>query len=185
MIRPLIRRICVFCGSSMGRQDCYAQAADSLAVHLVQCGIGIVYGGAGRGLMGRLADTALAAGGEVIGVMPRTMVDREIAHQGLSELHIVGSMHERKALMGELSEAFIAMPGGFGTFEEFCEVLTWSQLGIQNKPCGLLNVSGYYDPLLRLFDDAVAEGFLKPENRALVIASDNVEALVKACRGDG
>jgi uncharacterized protein (TIGR00730 family) len=169
----------------MGREDCYARAAESLAIHLVQRGIGIVYGGAGRGLMGLLADTALAAGGEVIGVMPRAMVDREIAHRGLSKLHIVGSMHERKALMAELSDGFIAMPGGFGTFEEFCEVVTWNQLGIQNKPCGLLNVNGYYDPLLRLFDHAVAEGFVKPENRSLVIASDSVETLVKACLGDG
>jgi uncharacterized protein (TIGR00730 family) len=181
----LIRRICVFCGSSLGRQGCYAQAAESLAIHLVQCGIGIVYGGAGRGLMGLMADTALAAGGEVIGVMPQAMVDREIAHRGLSKLHIVGSMHERKALMAELADAFIAMPGGFGTFEEFCEVLTWNQLGIQNKPCGLLNVNGYYDPLLRLFDDAVSEGFVKPENRSLVIASNSVETLVTAFRADG
>ena len=186
----MIRRICVFCGSSMGRQECYREAAESLALYLVRNRIGIVYGGAHRGLMGRLADAALAAGGEVIGVIPDSLVKQEIAHQGLTELRIVASMHARKATMADLSDAFIALPGGFGTFEEFCEVLTWKQLGIQNKPCGLLNVSGYYDPLLQLFDHAVAEGFLKPHNRRLVIADSSVESLVKrlatsSCRASG
>jgi hypothetical protein len=162
----------------MGRQSIYGEAAESLARHLAHRGIGIVYGGAHVGLMGRLADTALAAGGEVTGVIPESMVQREIAHQGLTELRIVRSMHERKATMADLSDAFIALPGGFGTFEEFCEILTWTQLGIQNKPCGLLNVNGYYDPLLRLFDHAVEEGFLKPHNRSLAISGNDAESLI-------
>lgn len=173
-----MKRICVFCGSSMGRQECYREAAEALALCLVRQGIGIVYGGASCGLMGTIADVALAAGGEVIGVMPRMLVDKEIAHSNLSKLFIVNSMHERKATMADLSDAFIALPGGFGTLDEFCEILTWAQLGIHSKPCGLLNVSGYFDPLLQLFDHAVAEGFLKPHNRNLVIADGSIESLL-------
>ncbi len=149
------RRICVFCGSNLGDRPLYRAATEQLASLLVQRGIELVYGGGNIGLMGVLADTALASGGTVIGVIPESLMAREVGHRGLTELRVVSSMHERKALMSDLSDAFIALPGGFGTFEEFCEVVTWSQLGIHEKPCGLLNVAGYYDPLLRLFDNAV------------------------------
>jgi uncharacterized protein (TIGR00730 family) len=149
-----------------------------LARHLVANGIAIVYGGGKDGLMGRLADAALEAGGEVIGVMPRALVDRERSHPRLSELRVVGSMHERKAQMAELSDAFIALPGGYGTLEEFCEVLTWTQLGLQRKPCGILNIDGYYDPLLSLFDHAVEEQFLKPDHRRMVLSDSSPESLV-------
>ena len=177
-LRPMAKRICVFCGSSSGVRESYAQAARTLARHLVSLGIGIVYGGGKVGLMGTLADAALEAGGEVIGVIPESLVAKEVGHGGVSELRVVGSMHERKALMAELSDAFIALPGGYGTFEEFCEVLTWTQLGLHRKPCGVLNVERYYDPLLALFDHAVAEQFVKPAHRGIVIADDNVESLV-------
>ena len=130
-------------------------------------------------MMGTLADAALAAGGEIIGVIPRALEGKELAHTGLSDLRVVGSMHERKALMAELSDAFIALPGGYGTFEEFCEVLTWTQLGFHRKPCGILNVEGYYDHLLKLFDRAVAEEFVKPAHRVMVLADSNHETLVK------
>jgi len=173
------KRICVFCGSSSGGRDGYAAAAASLARHLAARGIGIVYGGGNVGLMGTLADAALAAGGEVIGVIPRFLGSLELAHAGLAELRVVDSMHERKALMAELADAFIALPGGFGTFEEFCEVITWTQLGLHRKPCGILNVEGYYDPLLALFDHATAERFVRPPHRALVISDSRIEPLVK------
>lgn len=176
----MAQRICVFCGSSPGLRPCYTHAAGTLAELLVAKGISIVYGGSKVGLMGVLADTALAAGGEVIGVIPESMVAREVAHAGLSRLHVVGSMHQRKALMSELSDAFIALPGGYGTFEEFCEVLTWTQLGLQRKPCGLLNVAGYYNHLLALFDQAVGEEFLKPVHRALVLADSDPAAIIEA-----
>jgi uncharacterized protein (TIGR00730 family) len=171
-------RICVFCGSSPGARPCYSAAAAQLARYLAANRIGIVYGGAKVGLMGTLADAALLAGGEVIGVMPRSLVEKEVAHRGLSDLRVVGSMHERKALMAELSDGFVALPGGYGTFDEFCEVLTWSQLGLHRKPCGLLNLEGYYDSLLAMFDRAVAERFLKPEHRRMVISDTHPESLV-------
>ena len=171
-------RICIFCGSSSGARESYAKATTVLAQHLARNVIGIVYGGGKVGLMGELADAALAAGGEVIGVMPRSLVDKEIAHTRLSELRVVDSMHERKALMAELSDGFIALPGGYGTFEEFCEVLTWTQLGLQRKPCGLLNVDGFYDRLLSLFDHAVDERFLKPVHRQMVLSDSRPEPLV-------
>src|SRR5579872_2693044 len=164
------KRICVFCGSSPGSRPSYAAAATSLGRHLAASGVAIVYGGGKVGLMGALADAALAAGGEVIGIMPRSLVEKEISHRGLSDLRVVSSMHERKALMADLADAFIAMPGGYGTFEEFCEVLTWTQLGLQRKPCGILNTDGYYDQLLALFDHAVGEQFVKPVHREMVIA---------------
>ena len=141
-------------------------------------GIAIVYGGSNVGLMGALADAALDAGGEVTGVIPRSLVEKEVAHRRLSDLRVTGSMHQRKALMAELSDAFIALPGGYGTFEEFCEALTWTQLGLQRKPCGILNVEGYYDPLLALFDHAAAEGFLRPVHRGMVIADSDPESLI-------
>jgi len=138
----------------------------------------VVYGGGNVGLMGTVADAALAAGGEVIGVIPRALVAREIAHTGLTELRVVASMHERKALMADLSDAFIALPGGYGTLEEFCEVVTWSQLGIHAKPCGLLNVEGYFDSLIAMLDRAVQEGFIHVKNRALVIEEREPEAMI-------
>ncbi len=173
-----MKRICIFCGSSPGSRPAYAAAAEALARYLVSKGIAIVYGGGNVGLMGVLADTALAAGGEVIGVIPRSLVEKEVAHTRLRDLRIVNSMHERKALMAELSDAFIALPGGYGTFDEFCEILTWTQLGLQNKPCGILNVDGYYDRLLEMFDHAVQEQFVKPAHRQMVISESDAEALL-------
>ena len=173
-----LHRICVFCGSSIGSHPAYRQAAEQLGALLVEGGIELVYGGGNIGLMGVLADSVLARGGRVIGVIPSFMQAREVAHNGLSELRIVSSMHERKAVMSDLSDGFIAMPGGFGTFEEFCEVVTWSQLRLQSKPCGLLNVEDYYAPLLELFDGAVREGFLREENRRLVLDDDNPARLL-------
>ena len=174
-----IKRVCVFCGSSPGARPAYAAAAVALARCLVARGITIVYGGGNVGLMGILADTARAAGGEVIGVIPRGLVTKEVAHMELPDLRVVESMHERKALMAELSDAFIAMPGGYGTFEEFCEILTWTQLGLQRKPCGILNIEGYYDHLLRMFDHAVAEEFVKPIHRQMVVSDTSPQSLVK------
>ena len=163
-----LRRVCVFCGSSRGTSAVYRDAAEALARTMVTRGIGLVFGGGGVGLMGILADAVLAAGGHAIGVIPHALVAREIAHTGLPDLRVVGSMHERKALMAELADGFLALPGGFGTFEEFCEAITWTQLGLHQKRCGLLNVAGFYDPLLALFDRAVADGYLKAANRSLV-----------------
>jgi len=173
-----LTRVCVFCGSSAGNRPEYREAAEQLARELTRRHVGLVFGGGGVGLMGIVADAVLAAGGHVIGVIPHALVAREVGHKVLPDLRIVNSMHERKAMMAELSDAFIAMPGGFGTFEEFCEVVTWTQLGLHRKRCGLLNVSSFYDSLLSLFDRAVADGFLKPSNRDLVIASDNPAALL-------
>ncbi len=177
-----IQRLCVFCGSSFGKKAVYLQSAEELGTYLADHNIGLVYGGGNVGLMGAMADAALAAGGEVIGVIPEHLMAREVGHRGLTKLHIVQSMHERKALMADLSDAFLALPGGFGTFDEFCEVLTWSQLGLHQKPCGLLNVKGYYTPLLEMFDHAVAEGFLRPENRAIVLAGETIPELLDAMR---
>ena len=153
------RRICVFCGSNPGVNPAYKNAAAGLGRLLAERKIELVYGGGNIGLMGVLADAALEASGRVIGVIPESLMAKEVGHQGLTELRVVGSMHERKALMADLAEGFIALPGGYGTFEEFCEVVTWSQLGLHAKPCGVLNVEKYYDPLLALFDHAVKEGF--------------------------
>ena len=173
-----LRRVCVFCGSSSGTSSVYRDAAVGLARELVARDIGLVFGGGCVGLMGIVADGVLAAGGHAIGVIPEALVAREIAHKGLPDLRIVGSMHERKATMAELSDAFIALPGGFGTFEEFCEAITWTQLGLHQKRCGLLNAAGFYDPLLALFDRAVADGFLKAANRRLVADDTNPTALL-------
>ena len=175
-----VKRICVFCGSNVGVRPAYRQAAEELAGALVTRKIGLVYGGGNIGLMGVLADAMLAGGGEVHGVIPHALVAREVAHAGLSKLHVVGSMHERKQLMADLADGFIALPGGFGTFEEFCEAVTWSQLGIHKKPCGLLNVEGYFDHLVALFDHAVQEHFLHPLNRALVLEARTPQALLDA-----
>ena len=165
-----MKRICVFCGSNAGARSEYAEAARALATVLAERKLGIVYGGGNVGLMGVLADAALARGGEVIGVIPQKLVDKEVAHRGVTELRIVETMHERKALMNDLSDAFIALPGGFGTLDEFFEVLTWAQLGFHGKPCALLNVAGYYDGMLAMLDHAVTERFLRPAHRELVIA---------------
>lgn len=164
-----LKRVCVFCGSNPGRRPEYLQAAREMGRVLVERGLGLVYGGGKVGLMGAVADTVLAGGGQAIGVIPQALMAREVGHAGLTELHVVGTMHERKQMMADLCDGFVALPGGFGTFEEFCEVLTWSQLGIHPKPCGLLNVAGYYDTLLALFDHATAEGFVPERHRALVI----------------
>jgi hypothetical protein len=164
-----MKRICVFCGASMGNRPAYRTAAETLGRALAERGIGLVYGGGKVGLMGALADACLAAGGEVIGVIPQGLVERELAHPGAREMRIVGSLHERKALMADLSDAFITLPGGMGTWEEVCEVLSWAQLGLHRKPCGLINVDGFYNSLIAMFDHAVAEGFLAPRSRALVL----------------
>src|SRR5437764_7096254 len=161
-----MRRVCVFGGASSGWLPVYAAAARGLGSALASRGLGLVYGGGNVGLMGALADAALAAGGEVIGVIPQMLVDRELAHRG-TDLRIVTSMHERKALMAELSDAFVALPGGLGTYEELCEVLTWAQLGIHHKPCGCLNVLDYFRPLESMLDHAVSEGFMRPEHRPI------------------
>ena len=175
-----MRSVCVFCGSRPGADVAYADAARSLGRTLAKRGISLVYGGAHVGLMDALADAAMKAGGEVAGVMPRALVEREIAHTSLTELHIVGSMHERKALMARLSDGFVALPGGSGTLEELFEVLTWAQLGQHGKPCGLLNVSGYYDPLLALFDHMVEQGFLTEAHRAMVLVESETADLLAA-----
>ena len=173
-----MKRVCVFCGSNAGARSAYAETARALARYLVKLGMGIVYGGGNVGLMGIVADTAMREGGEVLGVIPQALFEKEVGHRGITELRIVGSMHERKALMADLADGFIAMPGGWGTFDEFCEILTWAQLGLHRKPCGVLNVEGYYDALLAMFDHSVAEGFLKAEYRPMVLASSEPEDLV-------
>ena len=172
-------RICVYAGSNPGANPAYAEAAADLARLLTRRGIGIVYGGAHRGLMGILADTALEAGGEVIGVMPQALVDREIAHTRLTELHVVASMHERKALMASLADGFVALPGGLGTLEEMFEILTWAQLGIHQKPVGVLDVDGYWTGLLGLLRHAAEEGFVRPEYATLLLVESRADALLE------
>lgn len=171
--------ICVFCGSAAGIRSSYLDAARSLATTAAERGVRIVYGGASVGLMGALADAALAAGGEVVGVMPRSLVDREIAHQGLTALHVVGSMHERKALMAELADAFVALPGGLGTLEELFEVWTWGMLGLHTKPYGILDVDGYYGPLVEFLDHARDEGFVRPAQRAMLLVDREPARLIE------
>jgi uncharacterized protein (TIGR00730 family) len=164
-----VKNVCVFCGSSMGRRPGYARAARALGTSLAGNGLGLVYGGGSIGLMGVVADAALEGGSPVIGVIPKALARREIAHHGLTRLEVVPSMHARKARMAALSDAFVAMPGGIGTLEELFEVLTWGYLGIHSKPVGLLDVGGYWKPLIRLLDHAVEEGFLRPAHRKLVV----------------
>ena len=173
-----MRRVCVFCGSSVGNQPAYAEAARAMGAVLAKRGIGLVYGGGNVGLMGVVADAVMAHGGEAIGVIPHSLADREIAHGGITQLHVVDSMHARKAMMAELSDAFVAMPGGVGTFEEFFEVVTWTQLGLHRKPCGLLNVQGFYTPLAAFIDQAVSEGFIKPVHRAAIIVDSDPARLL-------
>ena len=175
-------RLCVFCGSNAGQDPVYRQTARALGEALAAHGIGLVYGGASVGLMGAVADAVLAKGGEVTGVMPQALVDKEIAHEGLSDLRVVGSMHERKALMAELADGFIALPGGLGTFEELFEVWTWAQLGYHRKPCALLNAGGFYDKLTDFLDDVVERGFVKPIHRAMLIVESEPAALIEAVR---
>ena len=175
-----MKSVCVFCGSSPGARPSYRDGAERLATAIAKRGLDLVYGGASVGLMGALADAALAAGGRVVGVLPRALDRKEIAHAGLSELRVVDSMHERKAQMAERADAFVALPGGIGTLEEWFEVLTWSQLGFHAKPCGLLDVDGYFAPLLALLDRAVHERFVTPEHRAMIVVEHDAERLLDA-----
>lgn len=175
-------RICVFCGSNPGSLEAYRQAAGELGRLLVQQGVGIVYGGGATGIMGSLADAALAAGGQVIGVLPEAMNRPGVPHPRLTALHVVDSMHTRKATMAQLSDAFIALPGGVGTFDELFETLTWSQLGYQTKPIGILNVQRYFDPLVEMIDHAVAHGFVKPQHRQLFAVATEPALLLAALR---
>ena len=172
------KRLCVFCGSSHGANPAYADAARNLGGELARRGIGLVYGGGNVGLMGVIADGVLAAGGEVIGVIPEALMAKELGHKGIQDLRVVKTMHERKAMMAELSDGFIALPGGIGTFEEFFEIVTWAQLGFHSKPCALLNVNGFYDPLLHLLDHAIAERFVKPKQRDLVLVESDYSNLL-------
>jgi len=175
-----IKRVCVFCGSSVGKDPVYKAAAQALGRMLVRRECEVVYGGGSVGLMGVLADTVLAAEGRVIGVIPTALATKEVQHAGLTESHVVRNMHERKAKMTSLADAFIAMPGGYGTLEELFEVVTWAQLGLHDKPIGLLNVGGYFDGLLGCIDSAVAEGFIRPEHRKLIISGSEPDALLDA-----
>jgi uncharacterized protein (TIGR00730 family) len=174
-----MKRVCVFCGSSTGAHPVYLEAARHLGRRLAERGLGLVYGGASVGLMGALADEALAAGGEVVGVITRPLMDREIGHPRLTRLEVVETMHERKARMAELADAFAVLPGGIGTLEEFFEVWTWGYLGLHRKPCGLLDVNGYYAPLRQLVDHMVAERFLREETRKAVLFSSGVDELLE------
>ena len=173
-----IKNICVYCGSSPGRLDLYADAARVVAGALVKRNLGLVYGGASVGIMGVVADQVLALGGRVVGVIPESLASREVAHHGLTELHITRSMHERKTMMAELSEGFIALPGGIGTLEEIFEIWTWAQLGLHHKPCGLLNIAGYFDPLHTFLDHTVTEGFVQPVVRSMLLVEDDAELLL-------
>jgi uncharacterized protein (TIGR00730 family) len=173
-----MKRLCVFCGSSSGYRSVYQEAAAQLGKQLAASSIALVYGGGRVGLMGVLADSVLRAGGEAIGVMPRALVEKEIAHSALTKLHVVETMHERKALMADLADAFVLLPGGFGSWEEFCEVVTWLQLGMHRKPCAILNVAGYYDALLAQTAQAVTEGFLGAPHKEMVIVQSDVQQLL-------
>ncbi len=179
---PSVERICVFCGASPGARRAYRDATEELARLLVDERIGVVYGGGGVGLMGALADAVLAEGGEVTGIIPRALIDREIAHRDVADMRVVGSMHERKALMAELADAFVALPGGLGTLEELFEVYTWAQLGLHRKPCALLNVEGYYDGVVGFLSNAVEERFVREEHREMLIVEQEPRALIGRLR---
>ena len=172
-----INSICVYCGSSPGRIEAYGSAGCALAKSLVSRNIRLVYGGAGIGIMGMVADQVLKLGGQAIGVIPKALAHKEVAHKNLTELHVTQSMHERKMLMAELSDGFIALPGGIGTLEELFEIWTWAQLGFHNKPCGLLNVEGYYDSLIGFLDHVLAEQFVKKDHHAMLIVETNPDSL--------
>lgn len=178
--RPSMQSVCVFCGSSVGHREAYRAAAVDLGRQLAQRRLRLVYGGGGVGLMGVVADAVLQAGGEAIGVIPRMLLDKELGHSGLTQLHIVDSMHQRKALMADLSDAFLAMPGGIGTLEEFCEIFTWSQLGLHHKPFGILNVEAYFSGLVMMFRHAVAEGFLSEHHVHKISVADQPAELLDA-----
>jgi uncharacterized protein (TIGR00730 family) len=177
-----MRRLCVFCGSNPGHDPAYRALAEEVGRVLAREGIGIVFGGGRIGLMGSLADAALAARGEVIGVIPQSLMDREVGHTGLTELRVVGSMHERKALMADLVDGFVALPGGIGTLEELFEMWTWAQLGLHRKPCGLIEVTGFFAPLLTFLDRLVVTGFVKPEHRAMLLEAASPEELLAGFR---
>jgi hypothetical protein len=177
-----VQRLCVFCGSSHGSNPAFAQATRELGALTAARGIDVIYGGGNVGLMGVLADAVLEAGGRITGVIPHALVARELAHQRLTALHVVDSMHERKSLMASLADAFVALPGGFGTLEEFAEAVTWTQLGLHAKPCGLLNVAGFYDPLLTFLEHALAEGFLRPTHGDIVLADRHPATLLDRLR---
>lgn len=174
-----MKSITVFCGSNSGVRTEYADAAKSLARLFVEKNIRLIYGGGNIGLMGIIADEVMSLGGEVVGIIPKSLDDKEVGHRQITELKIVGSMHERKAAMAEIADGFIAMPGGIGTFEEFFEILTWAQLGFHDKPCGILNVANYYDGLLALCDNAVREGFLRPVHRELILSDADGKSLIE------
>jgi uncharacterized protein (TIGR00730 family) len=180
---PALASVCVFCGSNAGADPAYVESAQAVGNGLARRGIRVVYGGGGVGMMGALADAARAAGGEVVGVIPRSLFEREIGHTGIDDLRVVGSMHERKALMVELADAFIALPGGIGTLEEFFEVYTWAQLGIHAKPLGLLDAAGYYQPLATMLDHAVEQRFLREETRAMLAIAGDLDGLLAAFDG--
>jgi len=179
----LLQRLCVFCGSSIGRRDAFQQAARELGRLLAAHGIELIYGGGNCGLMGVLADEVLKSGGRVTGVIPEGLLAKELGHLQLTKLHIVAGMHERKALMSSLADGFIALPGGFGTFEELFEVITWGQLGLQQKPIGLVNVEGFFDPVLELMHHAIREGFVRPEHCQLLVSSASPKELLQMIGG--
>ena len=180
MTEPTLRRVAVYCGSSSGRRTEYVEQAQAVGRALAQRKLGLVYGGGGLGLMGACAEAALAHGGEVIGVIPRSLAGKERLNDLVTDLRVVRTMHERKTLIVELADAFIALPGGFGTFDEFFEAVTWAQLSIHQKPIGLLNVAGYFDPLLAMVDRAVAEGFVQPRYRQLINSANDIKTLLDA-----
>ena len=173
-----MKKICVYCGSSRGNSPHFATAADALGVALVERGFDLVYGGADKGLMGVVADAVLRSGGNAYGVLPRLLTEKELAHQGLTELFVVETMHERKGMMAEMADGFVALPGGFGTLEEIAEIVTWGQLHLHEKPCGLLNVDGYFNPLLKYLDAAVDKGFLRAENRRMLLSDSDADGLL-------
>ena len=174
-----MKSVCVYCGSNFGERSSYLKAAQSLGTEIAERGMTLIYGGGNVGLMGAVADSVLATGGKVIGVIPQALVDKEVAHTGLSDLRVVDSMHERKSLMADLSDGFIALPGGLGTLEEFCEVATWTQLGFHKKACGLLNISGFYDGLLSFLNHATKEKFIRPEHRSIILAEEDPVKLIE------
>jgi len=176
---PALSSVCVFCGSNGGADPAYLEAARDAGRGLAERGLRLIYGGGNVGMMGALADAALEAGGDVVGVIPQQILDLEIGHRGLDDLRVVGSMHERKALMADLADAFIALPGGIGTFEELFEVYTWAHLGLHRKPLGMLDVAGYYSPLRAMLDHAVDQRFLRPETRAMLAFGDSLAALLE------
>jgi len=174
-----MKYICVYCGSNPGRQPAYREAARKLGQELAGRGLGLVYGGASVGVMGAVADAVIEQGGQAIGVIPHALATKEVSHHGLDEMFVVGSMHERKAKMAELSDGFIALPGGWGTFEEIFEMLTWAQLGFHEKPCGLLNAAGYYDHLYAFLEKAIEEQFVKPEYRPMIMMDESAPSLLR------